>query len=155
MRYPDQSKLAFGKKRGCFQLPRDDKTPRKNISCKDILPLIYSEQEMNRDAMRSSNPLDHPDTTSPTRYCLGTGLQMREGKPSHKTVECSYHDVTNAVEGKMLKTMTQEAMQMERKFRTIQQVRSWLLQDLIRSKQTISQNELTHNSVYFIMCYYV
>ena len=122
MRYPEQSKLAFGEKLGCFELPREDKAPTKNISCPDILPLIYSDQDTNRDAMRSTNPLVHPDTSSLTRYCLGTGLQMREGKPSHKTIECSYHDVDNAKEGKMLKTMTQEAMQMERKFRKIQQV---------------------------------
>ena len=121
MRYPEFTKHAFGEKGGCFELPREDKEPTKNISCKEILPLTHSEHITNRDAMRDSNPLVHPDTESLTRYCLGTGLQMRDGK-SHKTVECSYHDVSNAKEGRMLKTMTQEAMNVERKFRTIQQV---------------------------------
>ena len=107
-------------------MPRDDKEPTKNIKCRDILPGIYADQDSNRDAMRDTNTLVHPDSSSLTRYCLGTGLQMRDGssKGSHKTIACMYHDVKNAEDGKMLKTMTQEAMQMERKFRTIQQVRS-------------------------------
>ena len=116
------SRDAFDEKQGCMEKPREDRGPTKNISCKEILPLMFSENECNRDAMKDSNPLVHPDISTLTRYCLGTGLQMREGKPSHKTILCSYHDVNNAVEGKMLMTMTQEAMNVERKFRTIQQV---------------------------------
>ena len=121
MRYPEQSKLAFGEKGGCFQLPREDAHPTGNIPCADILPLTHSDNVANRDAMKDDNPLVHPDTPSLSRYCLGTGLQMRDGK-SHKTTKCSYHDVSLAQEGRMLKTMTQEAMNVERKFRTIQQV---------------------------------
>ena len=108
LRYPEQSKQAFGEKHGCFELPSEDKAPSKHIQCKDILPIIYSDQDTNRDAMKDPNPLVHPDSTSLVRYCLGTGLQMRDSnKGSHKTISCSYHDVNNSEDGKMMKTMTQ------------------------------------------------
>ena len=123
MRYPAQSKVAFGPKRGCFEIP-SNKEPTRNIVCKDILPSIYSDRDCDRQAMEDPNPLRHPDSSSLVRYCLGTGLQMRAdpSKSSHKTVECSYHDADLCTDGKMIKSMTQEAMQMCRKFRTIQQV---------------------------------
>ena len=124
MRYPVQSKIAFGTKKGCFEVPREDRDPSRNIECPDILPNIYNDQDCYREAMNDPNPLSHPDSSSKVRYCLGTGLQMRDegGKGSHKTVECSYHNTDLANEGKFLRTMNQEAMQMVRKFRTIQQV---------------------------------
>lgn len=134
LRYPAQSQKAFGQTRGCFQLPSSVK-PRKNIKCSDILPLDLSDNEPNRQAMLDSDPLVHPDTANMTRYCLGTRMQMKEdGKGSHKAVECSYHDLDLSEDGKMLKSMTQEAMQVCRKFRTIQQVRKDLnfLQNCMR-----------------------
>ena len=97
LRYPEHSRQAFGEKGGCFEAPSEEKEPSKNISCPDILPLMYSENKMNRDAMLSADPLVHPDTSSLTRYCLGTGLQMREGRQSHRSVQCSYHDANNSV----------------------------------------------------------
>ena len=122
-RYPEESRHAFGQKHGCFETPREDKPPTNNIDCPDIRPLIYSEEECNGSAMKDMDPLVHPDSSRKTRYCLGTRLQMRkDGKGSHKTLACTYHDLNNAQQGKMLKSMTQEAMQVCRKFRTIQQV---------------------------------
>ena len=127
LRYPTQSQSAFGETRGCFEAPKNRK-PNKGISCPDILPLHMSDSQPNRDAMKNNDPLDHPDTKGKTRYCLGTRIQMKEGsKGSHKALECSYHDLDLSVEGKMLKSMTQEAMNVCRKFRTIQQVvQIWL-----------------------------
>ena len=107
---------------GCLEPPRNDKPPSRNIECKDIVPNMYYDQKCNREAMRDSDPLKHPDSSSLVQYCLGTGLQMRADSHSHKTLECSYHDADLARDGKMLKTMTQEAMNVCRKFRTIQQV---------------------------------
>ena len=75
-----------------------------------------------RDAMNVDDPLIHPDSPSTARYCMGTGLQMRDGSSSHRSKLCAYHDVSLCADGKMLRTMVQEALQIERKFRTIQQV---------------------------------
>ena len=124
LRYPEESKVAYGEKQGCFEKPDGSRTPRKNIDCPQITPLIYSDEVCNRDAMLEDNPLFHPDSSSLSRYCVGTRLQMRDGpgKGSHKSGECLYHDLNCSEQGKLVKSMTQEAMQVVRKFRTIQQV---------------------------------
>ena len=106
------SELAFGGKHGCFEMPSATRDPTSNIDCPDITPLKFSNNEVNREAMLVDSRLVHPDTGSTlTKYVLGTRLQMRKGKTSHKLKTCEYHDVNLAVQGKLLKTMTQEAMQ--------------------------------------------
>ena len=83
----------------------------KTTNIKDILPLAHSEFPCRREAMLDPNPYSHPDTDNPTQYCLGTGLQMRDSNTSHKSSACAYHDVSLAVNGKLLKTMTQGCFQ--------------------------------------------
>ena len=104
------SELAFGKTHGCFEKPRESK-PNTDIDCPDILPLQYSEAVPNEKAMSNASPLVHPDTRNLTRYCLGTRLQMKDQNKSHKLPTCKYHDADNAKQGKFLKTMSQEALQ--------------------------------------------
>ena len=104
------SELAFGKTHGCFEKPRESK-PNTDIDCPDILPLKYSEAVPNEKAMSNASPLVHPDTRNLTRYCLGLRLQMKDQNKSHKLPTCKYHDADNAKQGKFLKTMNQEALQ--------------------------------------------
>ena len=106
-----ESELAFGQFHGCFERPSVTKDPTDNIDCPDIAPLTFSTNSVNRDAMKNPSRLVHPDSTSLVKYCMGTGLQMRKGRTSHKIKSCEYHDVTKSRQGKYLKTMTQEAMQ--------------------------------------------
>ena len=105
------SELAFGKLRGCFEYPLETKEPNKNVDCPDVLPLQYSDRVPRREAMEHSSPLVHPDVDGYNRYCLGTGLQMKDTGKSHKLNTCKYHDPNNSPQGKYLKTMTQEGLQ--------------------------------------------
>ena len=109
-RYPVLSELAFGEKHGCFEKP-SEKDPSKNVDCPEVLPLKYSEEPPFENAMVNDSPLVHPDSRSLTKYCLGTRLQMKNPKKSHKLQTCKYHDADNAEQGKFLKTMNQEALQ--------------------------------------------
>ena len=61
--------------------------------------------------MENESPLVHPDVDGLERYCLGTGLQMKNTSKSHKLHTCKFHNANNAVQGKFLKTMTQEGLQ--------------------------------------------
>ena len=110
-RYPILSQLAFGKFHGCFEKPDENKEPLKNIDCPDVIPLKFSDRKPDREAMRNDSPLVHPDAQGLTKYCLGTGLQMRDDKKSHKLQTCQFHNARNSTQGRLLKTMTQEAMQ--------------------------------------------
>lgn len=76
-----------------------------------MLPLKYSEEPPFENAMVNDSPLVHTDSRSLTKYCLGTRLQMKNPKKSHKLQTCKYHDADNAEQGKFLKTMNQEALQ--------------------------------------------
>ena len=105
--------MAFGQTHGCFEKPSLTKDPTNNIDCPDVAPLTFSNNLVNREAMRNPSRLVHPDSTSFVRYCMGTGLQMRKGRTSHKLKTCEYHNVTLSKQGKYLKTMTQEAMQVK------------------------------------------
>ena len=105
------SELAFGQFHACFEKPCNNKDPADDIDCPDIAPLTYSNNLVNREAMRNPSRLVHPDSKSLVKYCMGTGLQMRKGRTSHKMKSCEYHNVTKSRQGKYLKTMTQEAMQ--------------------------------------------
>ena len=87
------------------------KDPTKGIDCPDVIPLKFSNNIHDREAMKNESPLVHPDAKGLTKYCLGTGLQMRKGKKSHQLKTCEYHDADNCAQGKLLSTMTQEAMQ--------------------------------------------
>ena len=116
LRYPNESNQIYGDLKGCFEAPSPSVKPSSSVDCPDILPLsmIDSNQCVNREAMNDPNPLNHPDSNSVTRYCLGTKLHK------HKSPTCAYHDASLATQGHFLKTMTQEALQNCRKFRTIQ-----------------------------------
>ena len=110
--FKEWSQATFGEKLGCFETPSSTRDPTSNVDCPDIAPLKFSEGRMaNRDAMKVDDRLVHPDSDSREKYCLGTGLQMRKGRPSHKLKTCSYHNASLSKQGKFLKTMTQEAMQ--------------------------------------------
>ena len=86
--------------------------PDSDIDCPDVAPLTFSNNNCNREAMKNSSILVHPDSSSLVKYCLGTGLQMKKkGKSSHKLKSCEYHDANKSRQGKFLRTMTQEAMQ--------------------------------------------
>ena len=115
--YKEWSQAAFGEKLGCFEKPSSTRDPTSNIDCPDITPLQFSERKMvNRDAMKVDDRLVHPDSESREKYCFGTALQMRKGKPSHRLKTCAYHDASLSKQGKLLKTMTQEAMQVSYPF---------------------------------------
>ena len=104
--------MAFGGKHGCFEKPSSKRDPTSNIDCPDITPLMFSGNMANREAMKNESRLIHPDTgSSLVKYVLGTRLQMRKGRTSHKMKTCEYHDVNLAIQGKYLKTMIQEGMQ--------------------------------------------
>jgi hypothetical protein len=120
-RYPAESNQIFTLK-GCFETPSEVMKPTPCIDCPDISPLTLtqSSRPVNREAMSNSNPLVHPDSDSLTRYCLGTKLQMDPKKKSHKSPTCAFHNAGLSNQGSLLKTMTQEALQNCRKFRTIQ-----------------------------------
>ena len=121
LRYPNESKQIYGTLKGCFEAP-SKKKPTYNVDCPEITPLtmMNSAQSVNKSKMNNSNPLIHPDSNSITRYCLGTKLQMDPKKESHKSPQCAFHNAGLANQGSLLKTMTQEALQNCRKFRTIQ-----------------------------------
>ena len=71
-RYPTESELAFGERRGCFEKPSDEVPPRSGISCPDITPIELQSGVVNREAMLNPSHLVHPDTTSSARYVFGT-----------------------------------------------------------------------------------
>ena len=107
-----KGELAFGATNGCFELPDATKEPTKDLDCPAVEPLSMStSQTTNRDAMLNPSPLVHPDVQGLNKYCLGTRLQMRDGKSSHRLNTCRYHDVNLCTQGKLVKTMTQEALQ--------------------------------------------
>ena len=119
-KYLDICQEAFGTYKGCFEVPSETELPTEGVDCPDILPLEHSKRIANRGAMYDFDPLVHPDSCSKTRYCLGTAIQTGKKNKSHKSPTCLFHDVKKSNQGKMIKTMTQEALQNCRKFRTIQ-----------------------------------
>ena len=122
LKYPNDSMQIYGDLKGCFEPPSSTQKPSSSIDCPDITPLsmIDSSQCANREVMNDISTLTHLDSSSLTRYCLGTKLKMNPNKKSHKSPTCAYHDAGLATQGHLLKTMTQEALQNCRKFRTIQ-----------------------------------
>ena len=106
----EQNQQAFGVYKGCFQTPSATVEPDSDIDCPDVSPLTFSNSIVNREAMNDPNKLVHPDSSSLVKYCLGTRIQMQKGKSSHKLKTCQYHDVNKSRQGRFLKTMTQEAM---------------------------------------------
>ena len=125
LRYPNESRQIYGELKGCFEPPSATVKPNSSIDCPDITPLTLSDntQTVNREAMNDNNPLIHPDSNNLTRYCLGTKLQMDPKRKSHKSPTCAFHNAALSKQGNLLKTMTQEALQNCRKFRTIQVTR--------------------------------
>ena len=87
--YPEESKLIYGERMGCFETPSDTLKPNSGIDCPDITPLTLTDstQTVNREAMNNSNPLIHPDSNSLARYCLGTKLHGLE-KITQKSEVC-------------------------------------------------------------------
>lgn len=115
---------AFGDYRGCFEVPSSTLKPSQGIDCPDILPLAHANnQNMVKDSMKNPSALVHPDVKGTRRYVMGTGLQMRDSGTSHKRPECSFHNVNHAKQGELIRTMNQEALQITRKYKTIQQDR--------------------------------
>ena len=107
-----KGELAFGATNGCFEMPDEDKEPTKNLDCQALEPLSMSTAHVSdRDAMLNPSPLIHPDVMGVGKLCLGTRLQMRDGKSSHQLSTCRYHDVNLSTQGKLVKTMSQEALQ--------------------------------------------
>ena len=106
----EQNHEAFGLLKGCFQTPSTTQAPDSDIDCPAVSPLTFSNSIVNREAMNDPNKHVHPDSVSKVKYCLGTRIQMQKGKSSHKLQTCQYHDVNKSKQGKFLRTMTQEAM---------------------------------------------
>ena len=144
LHYPEESSIVYGDLKGCFEPPSSTQEPSTSIDCPDITPLTMDSQCVNRDAMTDDSPFTHPDSESLTRYCLGTALQMNPKNKSHKSPKCAFHNAGLAIQGKLLKTMTQEALQNCRKFRTIQVIESLLTEVLVyRYTGTPSSCQLT------------
>jgi hypothetical protein len=109
-----KGQLAFGTTHGCFELPDENKEPTQNIDCPAIEPLSHSDgDKTNREAMLNPSPLVHPDVQGLCKFCMGTRLQMRSGKSSHQLKTCRFHDVNLSIQGKLVKSMTQEALQVD------------------------------------------
>ena len=114
-RDPTLAMLAYGETSGCFEKPCATQKPRRDIDVPDILPLAHVEDpRVVPTAMQNQSPLIHPDVRGTRRYIMGTKFQMRESGKSHKKPTCSFHDVNNAKQGCLIKTMNQEALQVER-----------------------------------------
>ena len=75
----------------------------------------------NRDYFTDEDPLKHPDSDNLNRYILGTRFQTKSGHKGHTRDTCAFHDLDLCVQGEHIKSMTQEGMQLVRKFRSIQQ----------------------------------
>ena len=108
---------------GCFEKPSMTNPPTKNLSCPEILPLAHSFNIPNGSSMSNESRLTHPDAENDRRFISGTRLQMQKKRTSHKKKTCSFHDLDNAQEGKLISSMNQEALQNTRKSKTIQQDR--------------------------------
>ena len=115
--------LSLSLLQGCFEKPSMTELPKKNISCPDILPLAHSSHVPDRSAMTKAGRLMHPDAQKDRSYISGTRLQMQKKRTSHKKLSCSFHDLDNTEEGKLVNSMNQEALQVTRKEKTIQQDR--------------------------------
>ena len=68
---------------------------------------------------------------------LGTRLQMRKGKTSHKLKTCEYHNANLSNQGKLLKTMTQEAMQVYVMDSRARAVQNYFLTPTLTPKPTL------------------
>lgn len=107
-----KGELAFGATHGCFEKPDMNKEPTKDVNCPALEPLSLSSADTtNRQAMLNPSPLVHPDVQGLCKFCFGTRLQMRDGKSTHQLHTCRYHDVNLSTQGKLVKSMTQEALQ--------------------------------------------
>lgn len=107
--------LAFGEAKGCFEMPSNLKKPSTDIDCPDILPLTHQENPKgDKTAMENPSSLIHPDVKGTRRYIMGTKLQMKDSGKSHKKETCSYHNLNNAKQGSLVKSMNQEALQVTR-----------------------------------------
>ena len=113
--------MAYGETQGCFEKPSFVEAPRTDIDCPAILPSAYNEQEVDSQAMTNPSPFVHPDTKDHRRFIMGTKMQMRGKGKSHKRPQCAFHDLDNCIQGKYVKSMSQETMQVTRKYKTIQQ----------------------------------
>ena len=129
LRDPSFSSLAFGDTNGCFERPNSEQSPTKDIDCPEIIPLHMQETPSELKAMEDEDPLVHPDVRGMKRYVMGTNLQMREHRGSHKRPECRFHDIRLSKQGSKIKTMNQESLQVVRKFKTIKQGNNF--QDLV------------------------
>ena len=83
------------------------------ISYKDIGPI---KPETNRVKFIDGIAMDHPDSENRNRYVLGTRFTAKTGqsKSGHKRDTCAYHDLDLSEQGKDVKSMIQEAMQLVR-----------------------------------------
>ena len=109
------AELAYGETKGCFEKPSHTKKPTKDIDCPDILPLAHQQnQNGNQSLMDNPSTLLHPDVVGSKRYIMGTRLQMRKSGKSHKKQTCSFHDISLANQGGLVKSMNQEALQVTR-----------------------------------------
>ena len=76
----------------------------------------------------------------------GTRLQMRKDGASHKRPSCRFHDISKTKQGVHIKTMNQEALQVVRKFKTIQadKLRSFETCYLANMLQDFFHNQVKH-----------
>ena len=81
------------------------------------------QPDVKSEDFQDDNPLNHPDSDNQNRYILGTRFQTKGGHRGHTRDTCAYHDLDLCVQGEHIKSMTQEGMQLVRKFRSIQQDR--------------------------------
>jgi hypothetical protein len=84
----------------------------------DIEPI---KPETDRSKFENDDVLEHPDSNNLNRYVLGTRLQTKSGNKGHQRETCAFHDLDLSEQGTNIKSMTQESMQMVRKFHSIQQ----------------------------------
>ena len=70
--------------------------------------------------MDNPSILLHPDALNDRRFLMGHRLQMKPSGTSHKKKSCSFHDLDKSKQGVLISSMNQEALQVTRKFKTIQ-----------------------------------
>ena len=112
---PDFASEMFGSNRGCFETPHKTQKPSRNHDCPDILPLSVNPRKVDENLLNLTDNKVHPVTGKVTRLVLGTKLSN-----SHKTNnECLFHDINNCKQASSVKTMSQEGLQVRRKYRRV------------------------------------
>ena len=64
LRYPEESEVSLGERRGCYETPSAE-VPPKQVICEDIAGL--SKRQSNPALMHDPDPTKHPDSDNQNR----------------------------------------------------------------------------------------